>query len=68
MDDFGQQIGAQTFSVGELRFGPRISQALKRPDGTVLRLLVGVTGVSNFAVENGAGTTTSTLGADHLSR
>ena len=65
VDDIGQQIGEQQFSVGELRFGPSFSRNFALADDRILHATFGVTGVWNFAVENGAASTTP-LGSENI--
>ena len=63
-DDFNQEIGEQTFSIGEVRFGPNFSYDAIRDDGSIVRPSAGVTGVWNSDVESGASTAADTLGID----
>ena len=65
-DDFNQTIGEQRFSVGELRFGPSFAREVVRDNGTVIRPKLGITGVWNFDIENGAAGTTGSLGTEQL--
>ena len=64
-DDYSQVIGEQVFSIGEVRFGPSFTYDFVH-DGLTVRPSFGVTGVWNFSVQNGAGSTANTLGSEEL--
>ncbi len=51
-DSLTNTIAKQTFSQGEVRFGPTFSQDILQDDGTVIRPKFGISGVWNFDVDN----------------
>ncbi len=61
-DSLGFAISSQTFSQGEVRFGPTFSHDISRDDGTVIRPKFGVSGVWNFHVNNGVNSQGAVLG------
>ena len=65
-DSLGNVIGSQTFSSGELRFGPTVSHTINFDNGFTLQPRVGVNGVWNFHVQNGASSQGTVIGKDDL--
>lgn len=47
-DTNGFRIGKQTFELGSLNFGPTFSYRIDRPNGVVIRPLIGIKGVYDF--------------------
>ena len=65
-DSLGNAIGEQTFTQGEVRFGPTFSTDVKLDDGTMFRPHFGTSGVWNFAVQNGANSQGVVLGTGEI--
>lgn len=65
-DSLGNAIPGQTIALGELRFGPTFSYDLMLENGWLLTPSVGVEGVWNFAVEEGAQANTTNTGTEQL--
>ncbi|MEP0940752.1 MAG: hypothetical protein ABJH63_13190 [Rhizobiaceae bacterium] len=49
-------------TLGEVRFGPTLSHDFLQDDGTVFRPRIGVNGVWNFSINNGASSQGAVLG------
>jgi len=47
-DSNGFRIGEQTFDLGSLNFGPTVTYRIKRPNGMVIRPLIGLKGIYDF--------------------
>ena len=65
-DSLGNLISGQTFSTGEVRFGPTLSKSMEMEDGTLFTPTVGISGVWNFDVENNATSQANPIGNDDL--
>ena len=62
VDSLSNTIPEQTFTQGEVRFGPTFSYDYLTNDGMTLRPRFGVNGVWNFAVQNGSNIQGAILG------
>ena len=47
-DSNGFRIGEQTFDLGSLNFGPTVTYRIERPNGLVIRPLIGLKGIYDF--------------------
>ncbi|MEP0940745.1 MAG: autotransporter outer membrane beta-barrel domain-containing protein [Rhizobiaceae bacterium] len=65
-DSTNTVIGSQTFTLGEVRFGPTISHTVIADNGKTIRPRFGVNGVWNFAIKNGASSQGAVLGNGDL--
>ncbi|MEH6740603.1 MAG: autotransporter outer membrane beta-barrel domain-containing protein [Sulfitobacter sp.] len=65
-DSLTNIIPSQTISLGEVRFGPEFIRDIALADGSLLRPSIGVSGVWNFGVEEGASPQGYALGNDDL--
>jgi len=63
VDSLTNTIPEQTFSQGEVRFGPTFSYDIEKDDGTIIRPKFGVSGVWNFDVENNLNSQGTVLGS-----
>jgi hypothetical protein len=63
VDSLTNTIPEQTFTQGEVRFGPTFSYDHKADNGMTNRPRFGVIGVWNFAVDNRASSTGTALGS-----
>jgi len=63
-DTLGNLIPEQTVSLGEIRFGPDISQNIVLDDGTLFAPNIGISGVFNFGIAENAASQGFALGND----
>jgi len=62
-DSTATLIASQTFTLGEVRFGPTFSYDVLQDDGTTIRPRFGINGVWNFSVDNGVASQGAVLGS-----
>jgi hypothetical protein len=65
-DSLTNKIPSQTISLGEVRFGPEFIQDIALADGSLLQPSIGVSGIWNFGVDEGANTQGYALGNNDL--
>lgn len=65
-DSLTNKIPSQTVSLGEVRFGPEFIKDIALVDGSLLQPSIGVSGVWNFGVDEGASSQGYTLGNNDL--
>lgn len=56
-DSVNAVISSQTFTQGEIRFGPTFAKTFYQNNGSTLKPRIGINGVWNFSVDNGTSTT-----------
>lgn len=64
VDSLGNSISEQTFSLGEVRYGPTVSYDIIQDNGTTIRPKIGVNGVWNFDLNNNANSQGAVLGSE----
>lgn len=65
-DSLSNTIPSQTISLGEVRFGPEFIRDIALSDGSLFRPSIGISGVWNFGVEEGASPQGYALGNNDL--
>jgi len=65
-DSLSNIIPSQTISLGEVRFGPEFIRDIALSDGSLFRPSIGISGVWNFGVEEGASPQGYALGDNDL--
>lgn len=65
-DSLTNLIPEQTVSVGEFRFGPNVAYDFDLAGGLSLRPSIGISGVTNFGIENNAAAQSSALGNNDI--
>ena len=65
-DSLSNIIPSQTISLGEVRFGPEFIRDIALSEGSLFRPSIGISGVWNFGVEEGASPQGYALGNDDL--
>lgn len=65
-DGLSNIIPSQTVSLGEVKFGPEFIRDFVLSDGSVFRPSIGISGVWNFGIEEGASPQGYALGNDDL--
>lgn len=59
-------IPEQTISIGELKFGPTLTENIKLDNGLLFQPSIGVNGVYNFAIQDNLASQGTTLGNNDL--
>lgn len=65
-DSLNNFIPGQTFSQGEVRFGPSFSYDIKLDQKVIVRPKIGFSGVWNFDIENGVNSQGAVIGIDDV--
>ncbi|MEH6726685.1 MAG: autotransporter domain-containing protein, partial [Hyphomicrobiales bacterium] len=65
-DGLSNIIPSQTVSLGEVKFGPEFIRDIALSDGSLFRPSIGISGVWNFGIEEGASPQGYALGNDDL--
>ncbi|AKI02409.1 outer membrane autotransporter barrel domain-containing protein [Hoeflea sp. IMCC20628] len=65
-DNLGNVVSAQTSSQGAVRFGPEVSRQYEIGEGVIVEPSLGVSGIWNFGMSDGAGVTAAPLGNRQL--
>lgn len=65
-DSIANQIPEQTISLGEVRFGPKLSRSITLDDGTLVQPSIGISGVWNFGIKEGKTSQGFAIGSNDL--